>query len=467
MSTEKTVVVLVDWENIFYTLERDYGITCQAQQCLKEIREKARKYGRIRQMDVFYGGHLQDEAFLAAMRFCSANARPLAPQTPGQPERGLADVYLLTEALCLFFEEKPDVVVIVAGDKGYTPMLQKIQERGKMAVVMGLQKSMARLFKESDFTRDSLVYLDELILETQRPPTRQRPKTMARIVSSHDARTPEQQEEGFEFDVRRLILIVMEVLAKTGFRHISLKKLTEIMGLSPADEEWHEWRGLIEKAVEADELAVTERKLKNNPNPVPHFRPNFEHEVVWTTLLYWSVLTGLIRQLTRKRDSIPLVSILDHLAPFTRGKNTSTEEADHEDNPRRELYKVIYSIGVERGAIVPDIVTNEEGRPATLVRLTPEHDLLKHPPRLEMPADMLPADIRADLDQLMTTLARLIDSSPPDRNIALARLFTHLDFRFPKHTITIAETIGLVDLFQDDGPRGFPVTFIKPAKLNK
>lgn len=447
-------VVLVDWENIFYSLTQTYRIRIPALQCLKGILAKAQEYGRLQRVVVFYGGHLQDEDLLSAIRFCGAIPYPLAPQSRGRVEPNLADTYLTAEALVLFFELKPDTVIIVSGDKGYTSALQQIRERGGKAVVFGLQGSMARVLQESPFIRDHMVFLDDVLVQAQQP-ERQPIRPLSLIAAVE--KTAIEKKERTSLDVQRLLMTMMEYLPEMPYKVISRKRLTDLLGLTPQDQEWRTWAGLIEEAVREGQLEVSSVRMPDGKE-IPHYCPNWRDPLTRDTILAWSVLVGTIKELTTRRNGpVPLAVVLDHLAPAPI--DAQAEPSGGGQNPERDLLKTFYTIGVERGALRADTQMGRERRPVTMVSLNAEHPLVKNPVRVNLDLHDLPTTLQDQVSAL-THAVRELCSRKSLREVSAAAVFSSLPPDFPKKVLLIAETIKQVETRKTTSERGNPVTLV-------
>ena len=162
------VLVLVDWENIHYTLRRAYSLAVPPQVCIEQIAIKARSYGTTH-VSIFYNGGLTNRELGLAIRACEAYGEPLYTANPNEQEKNLADTYIATEAMCRFFKDHFSLVIIVSGDNGYTPVLRAIRDNGGKAIIFSLEKALAGIIKNS-LVGEGLVLLDDLISEARESP---------------------------------------------------------------------------------------------------------------------------------------------------------------------------------------------------------------------------------------------------------------------------------------------------------
>jgi uncharacterized LabA/DUF88 family protein len=463
-----TVVVLVDWENIFYTLDRDYHTEVRAMQCLKAIVSKASRYGNVQRVTVFYGEHLQqeDEGLVSAIQFCRAVPYPLATKTRrGKPERNLVDTYMAVEAIVLFFQLKPETTVIVAGDKGYTPVLQAIRDRQGKAVVFGLKRSTAQLLQESEFIRDEIEFLDDVLLGPAQRPL----QPISAMAGLQETESAEVLKERTSVDVQRLLMTMMEYLPQMPYRHISVGRLGELLGLTDEDtEEWDNWKVLIAHAVENGQLNVADVPMPNGTQK-PHYEPNWLDPLVLETILDWVVLVGTItRETTKAGEPVPLVRVLDRLAPFA--VDPQTGRRIRAANPERDRLKNLYTIGVERDAIrastaiKPSTEITEEARPVTvaMVTLHAQHPLIKEPVQVQVQLSNLPERMQEDVSSLIDAVRDCCEKRG-EEEISASTLFIRLPRGFPRKVLLVAEFLKLVQIRMTASPEGRLTTLVKVA----
>src|SRR5438067_1381509 len=124
------VALLIDWENVFYSLRNDYNKEVPPYYCLTVIRRAAEDYGEIAIASLFYTEHLQTHQLIESMRSCAITGFLIHSSAPkGKPDKNLADTYLVAEAVKSFFVEQPDTIIIVSGDKGYIPVITTVRTR--------------------------------------------------------------------------------------------------------------------------------------------------------------------------------------------------------------------------------------------------------------------------------------------------------------------------------------------------
>jgi NYN domain len=159
-------LLLIDWENIWISLERVYGVTIAPQECLRKIVAKAREYGPT-ETRVFYSDRFRLRGSLSrAIRECEATGREISALSD-RPEKNLADSDLITDALVTFFTANPrhELFIIASGDNAFTSVLRAIRERAgpDAARIAGLNRTMAEIIKDAPLVSHGLISLDEVL----------------------------------------------------------------------------------------------------------------------------------------------------------------------------------------------------------------------------------------------------------------------------------------------------------------
>ena len=100
----------------------------------------------------------------------------LLTSTASQEHKNTADIQLTVDALEMVFSPvRPDIVVIVGGDRDYVPLVQKLKRYGVFVMGIGVEAGVSRVLIEAC---DSFIYYDDIV-----PPA---PEEIAEPVSLPD-----------------------------------------------------------------------------------------------------------------------------------------------------------------------------------------------------------------------------------------------------------------------------------------
>ncbi len=99
---------------------------------LGEVRERAKKYGRVIAGKVFLNQFASEKLIEAVS---SQGFEPLIAL--GVEKDQDIDVYMAAEAMEAAYSKDIDVIVLVTRDTDFLPVIQKAKKRGKETVVMG------------------------------------------------------------------------------------------------------------------------------------------------------------------------------------------------------------------------------------------------------------------------------------------------------------------------------------------
>ncbi len=117
------MVVLVDGPNM---IRKEFNTD------LGEVRERAKKYGRIIAGKVFLNQFASEKLIEAVS---SQGFEPLIAL--GVEKDQDIDVYMAAEAMEAAYNKDIGVIVLVTRDTDFLPVIQKAKKRGKETVVMG------------------------------------------------------------------------------------------------------------------------------------------------------------------------------------------------------------------------------------------------------------------------------------------------------------------------------------------
>ncbi|MFH0890104.1 MAG: TIGR00288 family NYN domain-containing protein [Candidatus Aenigmatarchaeota archaeon] len=121
--SRKNVAVFIDGPNM---IRKEFNID------LKEVRERAKKYGRLISGKVFLNQFASQKLIEAVS---SQGFEPLIAL--GVEKDQDIDVYMAADAMEAVYNKDIDVIIIVTRDTDFLPIIQKAKKRGKQTVVMG------------------------------------------------------------------------------------------------------------------------------------------------------------------------------------------------------------------------------------------------------------------------------------------------------------------------------------------
>lgn len=121
--SRKNVAVFIDGPNM---IRKEFNID------LKEVRERAKKYGRLISGKVFLNQFASQKLIEAVS---SQGFEPLIAL--GVEKDQDIDVYMAADAMEAAYNKDIDVIIIVTRDTDFLPVIQKAKKRGKQTVVMG------------------------------------------------------------------------------------------------------------------------------------------------------------------------------------------------------------------------------------------------------------------------------------------------------------------------------------------
>ena len=116
------VALLIDWENVYYTLrQHTTGPLPSTLAILQAILKKAAEFGPVRVKLAIFGQEVatQDDTLLMALEFTGIEPIAVAQRMSGRILKGRSDAILITRAMKLLYKDRPDLQVwfIVSGDR--------------------------------------------------------------------------------------------------------------------------------------------------------------------------------------------------------------------------------------------------------------------------------------------------------------------------------------------------------------
>ncbi|MBI2084896.1 MAG: NYN domain-containing protein [Candidatus Aenigmarchaeota archaeon] len=111
---------------------------------LKEVRERAKKYGRLIYGKVFLNQFASEKLIEAVS---SQGFEPLIAL--GVEKDQDIDVYMAAEIMEASYSRDIDVIVMVSRDTDFLPIIQKAKKKGKETVVMGSEPGFSIALKNA------------------------------------------------------------------------------------------------------------------------------------------------------------------------------------------------------------------------------------------------------------------------------------------------------------------------------
>ncbi|MBI4168001.1 MAG: TIGR00288 family NYN domain-containing protein [Candidatus Aenigmarchaeota archaeon] len=132
---QKNVAIFIDGPNM---IRKEFNID------LKEVRERAKKYGRIIFGKVFLNQFASEKLIEAVS---SQGFEPLIAL--GVEKDQDIDVYMAAEIMEASYSRDIDVIVMVSRDTDFLPIIQKAKKKGKETVVMGSEPGFSIALKNA------------------------------------------------------------------------------------------------------------------------------------------------------------------------------------------------------------------------------------------------------------------------------------------------------------------------------
>jgi hypothetical protein len=156
----KQCLLLVDWENVWISLQEKYPQALSPQECLSRLAAHARGYGAT-EMHLFYTSFFgeRNKSVAHALRHCGASAVEIPTS---RPEPNAADSALLVEGTARLFTRKPHILMIASGDKAYLALARHAEEQGTPLLICGFEHAMARSIRIAALRRPAL-FLDDIL----------------------------------------------------------------------------------------------------------------------------------------------------------------------------------------------------------------------------------------------------------------------------------------------------------------
>lgn len=153
----KRVALFIDVDNVLI-LAQNSGLPFR----LSLIIDKVREQGRIMTSKAYadWTANLP-KPFYGDFRVNAVELVQLMTSTASKEHKNTADLQLTVDAMEMVFSPvRPDIVVIVGGDRDYVPLVQKLKRYGIFVIGIGVAAGVSRVLKEAC---DSFVFYDDLV----------------------------------------------------------------------------------------------------------------------------------------------------------------------------------------------------------------------------------------------------------------------------------------------------------------
>lgn len=140
------VALLIDYENVHWSMVREYHLEPELSNLLESLKKEAEKYGQVT-MTVAYGDFDNDEFRGLQSQFQRNNVetRHVFSKTYEDGRRkNAADIEMSLDAIELARDRDFRTFVLVCGDRDFIPVVKRLQQRGLTVHVIGLRVSTSR-----------------------------------------------------------------------------------------------------------------------------------------------------------------------------------------------------------------------------------------------------------------------------------------------------------------------------------
>ncbi len=398
------VALLIDWENVYYTLrQHTTGPLPSTLAILQAILKKAAEFGPVRVKLAIFGQEVatQDETLLMALEFTGMEPIPVAQRMSGRLLKGRSDAVLITRAMKLLYKERPDIEVwfIVSGDRDLNALCKALKDEDKKVYLVAGDLSLANELRESPHLRDDVFLLEDLIPEarwtrgglrvddTQHGKDDQRgaapPESPPRVRGRRGGRgrgvratppvvpavvptgSPESEKEQ-----RRLAVLLLDQLV--AIHASSMPRGDFVRSVVPLSEK--EASSVLEQRIDA---AIDQRHIaakfegRTRAKAKQLLSPNLASPLVAETYFHFVRLLRRIDTVTKDTKRVPVVeAVLDPLSRADQPGGIARGRTQ-----RRVLLETLFNIAEERGAIQSEAV-QRDGRDVTMCWLVDEHPLV-------------------------------------------------------------------------------------------
>ena len=171
-TTLPDVALLIDWENVYYTLrQHTTGPLPSSLAILQAILKKAAEFGPVRVKLAIFGQEVatQDDTLLMALEFTGIEPIAVAQRMSGRILKGRSDAVLITRAMKLLYKDRPELQAwfIVSGDRDLNALCKALKDEDKNVYLVAGDLSLANELRDSPYLRDEVFLLEDLIPEAR------------------------------------------------------------------------------------------------------------------------------------------------------------------------------------------------------------------------------------------------------------------------------------------------------------
>jgi uncharacterized LabA/DUF88 family protein len=400
------VALLIDWENVYYTLrQHTTGPLPSSLAILQAILKKAAEFGPVRVKLAIFGQEvaMQDETLLMALEFTGMEPIPVAQRMSGRLLKGRSDAVLITRAMKLLYKDRPDIEVwfIVSGDRDLNALCKALKDEDKKVYLVAGDLSLANELRESPHLRDDVFLLEDLIPEArwtrgglraddtqfgkeERRPDEPvlargalRPRRGGRGGGGRAVRTPPvvpavvpTGSPESEKEQRRLAVLLLDQLV--AIHASSMARGDFVRSVVPLSEK--EASSVLEERIDAaieqhHILAKFEGRTRAKAKQL--LSPNLGSALLAETYFHFVRLLRRINTVTKDTKRVPVVeAVLDPLSRADQPGGIARGRTQ-----RRVLLETLFNIAEERGAIQSESV-QRDGREITMCWLVDDHPLV-------------------------------------------------------------------------------------------
>src|SRR5216117_1025358 len=393
------VALLIDWENVYYTLrQHTEGPLPSSLSILQAILQKAAEFGPVRVKQAIFGSEVvsQDETLLMSLEFTGMEPVAVAQRMSGRLLKGRSDAVLITRALKLLYKERQDIDYwfIVSGDRDLNALCKAIKDEDKHVYLIAGDKSLANELRDSPYLRDDVFLLEDLIPQARwtrtalraddtqldkpvlaeparRTPQRRgrlpaRTRTEPHVPAVVPTASPESDKEQ-----RRLAVLLLDQLVALHARTMSRGDfVTSVVPLSEKEAS-----SVLEQRLDAGiEQGTVVAKLEGRARAKAKqmLAPNMSAPLVAETFFHLVRVLRRIDTVTSK-DTRRIPAVEAVLDPLSRADQPGGLARGR--SQRRLLLETLFSIAEERGAIQTEQV-ERDGRQITMCWLAEGHPLV-------------------------------------------------------------------------------------------
>jgi uncharacterized LabA/DUF88 family protein len=414
-TTLSDVALLIDWENVYYTLrQHTTGPLPSSLAILQAILKKAAEFGPVRVKLAIFGQEVatQDDTLLMALEFTGIEPIAVAQRMSGRILKGRSDAVLITRAMKLLYKDRPELQswFIVSGDRDLNALCKALKDEDKNVYLVAGDLSLANELRDSPYLRDEVFLLEDLIPEARwtrtgqlRTDDTQADKVAhigtngvmvpaplrrarggrgrggggggsraARPAPTVPAVVPTGEPES-EKEQRRLAVLLLDQLV--SLKVDSMPRGDFVQSVVPLSEK--EASSVLEQRIDAaieQGHIIGTMPARSRAKARQMLAPSFASPLVAETFFH---LVRIIRRIdtVTSRDTRRVPAVEAVLDPLSRADQPGGIAKSR--TARRVLLETLFNIAEERGVIATEQVTKDD-RQITMCWLQEDHPLASY-----------------------------------------------------------------------------------------